>query len=199
MKNLLIPIILSAVVLTISSFMTTVVFVASHGTASLNCKTFSAWGTARGIGVNEETGLACKLGESLGDVVGNPEAENSKEQPVKDVDVFAPNLPDVPGTPDPGQGLPQLIAFIYGFAIWIVGAVVFIQITRAGVMRLIAAGRAGEIAKANSLMMNAIFGLILLLSSVVILNTINPNLTINAFEFPKFTGATPGIDSSLVP
>lgn len=168
----------------------------SHTTASLNCKTISAWGSFGPVGFISEA--ACRLGVSIGELIAGPEPTITEEF-VPQADVFAPNLPDVPGAPDPTGGIPQLIAFIYGFALWIVGVLVFLQITRAGVMWLLAAGNASKIGSAKSLMTNAIVGLIVLLSSVVILNTINPTLTQNSFQLPKFEGSTPGINPADVP
>jgi len=201
MKRILLITLLCLVVISVSSSATTAIFAASNTTATFNCKTIVGWllKPVTPIGSSTAGGLSCRAAKALVEIIGSPSPENTKEQPIKEAEVFAPNLPQVPGTPDPAEGIPQLIAFIYGFAIWIVGAVVFIQITRAGVMWLLAAGRPGPIGQAKSLITNAIFGLILLLSSVVILNTINPSLTVNSFALPKLTGATPGFDPSLVP
>jgi len=107
---------------------------------------------------------------------------------------YAPNFPAIPGTEaiDPSEGIPQLVAFVYLVGLWLVGAVVFIQITAGGVKWLLAAGRPGEIEKAKTQITNAILGLILLLSSYVILSTINPDLVNSIFETPLIgTGGLP--------
>jgi len=173
----------------------------SHTTASLNCKTISGWVSFLGpagdvIGIVTES--SCRATGAIADLIIGPEPTITEEI-VPEAKVFAPNLPDVPGAPDPTEGIPQLIAFIYGFALWIVGVLVFLQITRAGVMWLLAAGNASKIGSAKSLITNAIVGLIILLSSVVILNTINPTLTQNAFTLPEFSGGTPGISEEDLP
>lgn len=172
-----------------------------HTTASLNCKTISGWLSFLGPGGNVVgivTELSCRGTGAIAELIVGPEPTITKQQ-TPEARVFAPNLPDVPGAPDPTGGIPQLIAYIYGFALWMVGALVFLQITRAGVMWLLAAGSPSKISQAKSLIVNSIVGLIVLLSSVVILNTINPTLTQNAFELPKFEGSTPGINPADVP
>lgn len=99
---------------------------------------------------------------------------------------YAPNFPQIPGTEGikPTEGIPQLVAFIYLVGLWLVGAVVFVQITLGGVRWLLAAGRPGEIEKAKTQITNAILGLILLISSYVILSTINPDLVNSVFDPP---------------
>lgn len=104
------------------------------------------------------------------------------------------HFPEVPGTESlkPAEGIPELIAFVYLVGLWLVGAAVFVQITGGGVRWLLAAGKPGEIEKAKTQITNAIFGLILLLSSFVILNTINPDLVNGIFDLPPIgTGGLP--------
>jgi len=104
------------------------------------------------------------------------------------------NFPEIPGTEnlDPAEGIPELIAFVYLIGLWLVGIAVFVQITGGGVRWLLSAGKPGEIEKAKAQILNAIFGLILLLSSYVILNTINPDLINGVFVTkPIGTGGLP--------
>jgi len=104
------------------------------------------------------------------------------------------NFPEIPGTEnlDPAEGIPELIAFVYLIGLWLVGIAVFVQITGGGVRWLLSAGKPGEIEKAKAQITNAIFGLVLLLSSYVILNTINPDL-INGVFVTKPIGGGPTI------
>jgi len=97
------------------------------------------------------------------------------------------NFPEIPGTEnlDPAKGIPELIAFVYLIGLWLVGIAVFVQITGGGVTWLLSAGKPGEIEKAKAQITNAIFGLVLLLSSYVILNTINPDLINGIFDPPN--------------
>lgn len=78
------------------------------------------------------------------------------------------------------KATPTLGAFIvklYQLALGLLGFAIFIQFVRAGVTYLLAAGGSGEVNKAKDMMQNAVLGAILLVFSVLILNTINPDLT----------------------
>jgi len=75
--------------------------------------------------------------------------------------------------------------------------VVFVQITVGGAQWLIGAAKPDEIAKAKSKIMNALIGLVLLLSSYVILNTINPDLVKTAFKLPDLVGVSPGLSEPV--
>ncbi len=163
-------------------------------TASLNCKSIAGWGTWIGNPIAAATAWAtCKTATSLAEILPEPEPAAVKYQEAKEIQVLAFNLPDVPGAPDPTKGIPELVAFVYAFALWIVGLAVFVMITVGGVRWLISAAIPSEQAKAKAQILNAIFGLILLLSSYVILHTINPGLVKTAFQLPKLVGITPGI------
>ncbi|MEK7615982.1 MAG: hypothetical protein AAB420_02120 [Patescibacteria group bacterium] len=86
-------------------------------------------------------------------------------------------------TIEPGQNLGEFIAGVYNLAIGLVGLAVFIQFIRAGLTYLLAAGNAAEVNKGRDMMQNAILGAILLLSSYLILNVINPDLVnVNLFN-----------------
>src|SRR3989344_3939847 len=74
------------------------------------------------------------------------------------------------------QNIGQFIKSLYNLGIGLVGLAVFIQFFRAGLAYLFAAGNAGETSKAKEMMQNAVLGAILLLSSYLILNVINPDL-----------------------
>ncbi|MEK7583192.1 MAG: hypothetical protein AAB483_02210 [Patescibacteria group bacterium] len=74
------------------------------------------------------------------------------------------------------ENIGQFIKSLYNLGIGFVGLAVFIQFFRAGLSYLFAAGNAGETTKAREMMQNAVLGAILLLSSYLILNVINPDL-----------------------
>lgn len=89
-------------------------------------------------------------------------------------------------TISPTQDLGELIVSIYNYAIAIVGLAVFVQFVRAGFTYLLAAGNAAEVGSAKTHMQNAILGALLLLSSYLILNVINPDLlNIKLFDLDK--------------
>lgn len=87
-------------------------------------------------------------------------------------------LPDVTGI----SSLPGLVAYVFDLALAAVGIAVFIQFLRAGWIWLTAAGNASKTNKAKELMTNAVLGLLILLSSYVILNIINPDLVKNTLD-----------------
>ena len=91
----------------------------------------------------------------------------------------AVSLPDFSTTEDPGEFIKQ----IYTFSISIVGILVFVQFLRGGWLYLMAAGNVGNVAKAKSLMINAIVGAIILFSAYLILYVINPDLVRFKFNF----------------
>lgn len=78
----------------------------------------------------------------------------------------------------PDSTLIDLLLYLFYFAVLISGIAVFIMFVIAGVQWLTSAGNPGGIKAARDRMTSAIIGLILLFSSYLILNTINPQLTL---------------------
>lgn len=95
-----------------------------------------------------------------------------------------------PVTAPPTQGLPtdlgQLISQIFAWSLGILGISVFVMFFYSGFLWLTAAGNTSKIGEAKTHMTNAVFGAILLLSSYLILYTINP-------DFVKCTVNLPGL------
>ncbi|MBI5076805.1 TMEM14 family protein [Candidatus Falkowbacteria bacterium] len=99
-------------------------------------------------------------------------------------------------TPGEAVSIPwmaQYIIAVYRYAIIIGSILAVIVIMIGGILYLTAGGIPNNVKKAGSLIFGAIIGLVLLLSSHLILNTINPNLTqlstlsigtIKGVEFP---------------
>lgn len=77
----------------------------------------------------------------------------------------------------PSITIPKLIQYIYEWLISLGGFAAFIALVIAGVQYLTSAGNPGKMAEAISRIRSAGIGLVLLLSSVLILNAINPRLT----------------------
>ena len=93
------------------------------------------------------------------------------------------------------QNIGELISDIYDIAIGIVGFAVFIQFIHAGILYLTAAGNAAGTHHAKEIMQNAVIGALLLLSSYLILNVINPDLVkTNVFNFDEITKLFPKIE-----
>ena len=99
-------------------------------------------------------------------------------------------FPTQPVYTPPTQGLPtdlgQLIQQIFTWSLGILGIAVFVMFFYSGFLWLTAAGNTSKIGEAKSHMTNAVFGAILLLSSYLILYTINP-------DFVKSTVNLPGL------
>lgn len=72
--------------------------------------------------------------------------------------------------------LPQYIGAIYNYGLAIAGILATIMLMGAGVIWLTSGGDSGKVSQAKNLISGSIAGLIILVISWVILNTINPNL-----------------------
>ena len=68
------------------------------------------------------------------------------------------------------------IGAVYKFGIWTVGIAAMLMITIGGYMYIVSAGNQASMGKAKSIIFDAIIGLILALTSYLILYEINPNL-----------------------
>lgn len=82
--------------------------------------------------------------------------------------------------------IPGLIKYIYDWGISLGGFAAFIALVIAGVQYLTSAGNAGKMKEAMDRIRSAGLGLVLLLGSVLILNTINPQLT--KLKMPELPG-----------
>ena len=106
------------------------------------------------------------------------------------------NFTTQPTLTPPTQGLPtdlgQLISQIFTWSLGILGISVFVMFFYSGFLWLTAAGNTSKIGEAKTHMTNAVFGAILLLSSYLILYTINP-------DFIKSTVNLPGLGTTSPP
>ncbi|MCL5459887.1 pilin, partial [Loigolactobacillus coryniformis] len=78
--------------------------------------------------------------------------------------------------------LGQLIQQIFIWSLGLLGIAVFVMFFYAGFLWLTAAGNTAKVSEAKRRMTNAVFGAILLLSSYLILNTINPDFVKSTFN-----------------
>lgn len=85
-------------------------------------------------------------------------------------------------------GLGECVSGIYNWSLAIVGIVAFVQIIYAGWLYLSAAGNTANTSAAMSKISNAVLGIILLFSSYLILNTINPDLVGGGLGLPDLMG-----------
>ncbi len=94
---------------------------------------------------------------------------------------FTPEL-TIPGLLDgtwtiSSSSIAEYIRVIFIAFIWLVGTLATFMVIYGGVRWVAAAGNAGRINDARNIIDNAVIGLIIALSSIVLLNIINPNLT----------------------
>lgn len=102
------------------------------------------------------------------------------------------NWPESPGGIDLNtkstQTITYLIAYIYEWAMAIGGIAVFITLVSAGFQYLTSAGDITKMSEAKKQITSTITGLVLLLSTFLILSTINPELT--TLDIPEITLST---------
>ncbi|MDO8504790.1 MAG: pilin, partial [Candidatus Liptonbacteria bacterium] len=110
-----------------------------------------------------------------------------------DVNVALPGPYDLSTTGPVGA-----IGNIYYFAIGLGGLLAFIAITYAGIKWMLARGNPSGISDAKDQIVQALLGLVLLFGAYIILNTINPALTV--LSIPGLTElAAPSSTANLLP
>jgi len=103
------------------------------------------------------------------------------------------NYPDIEGAMKPGYGqgettdLPQIIKYIYLFSLGIVGVVALLSMIIGAAQYVMSAGNASKASDAKDRIFSAILGIIILVASVLILRTINPDLVNIGFVLPTIT------------
>ena len=106
------------------------------------------------------------------------------------------NWPPSPfGTQLTSCSLTVLVKYIYEWGIGIGGLAAFIALVIAGFQYLTSAGNAIKMGDAMKRMHSAVLGLVLLLGSVLILNTINPQLT--TLKMPEINTGIPEIGITI--
>lgn len=100
--------------------------------------------------------------------------------PTSDLD-FNPEIP-LPGVFEGQQRadnnlLAHYIRAIYIYFVWVVGVVAVVMVVYGGIRWVAAAGNPGQIKEAREIIDGAIIGVLIALSSIVLLNIINPRLT----------------------
>ena len=97
-------------------------------------------------------------------------------------EVPLPNLSNLPGFPKnfqgPCVGPAEYVIYWFYFSIYLAGLIAFFAIVASGVIRLFSMGQPSMIQRSNKIITNAGLGIILLFGSFLILNIINPSLTI---------------------
>lgn len=72
------------------------------------------------------------------------------------------------------QTIDKIAAYIYNFIVWISGLAAFVMIVWNGFLWLTSVGNPGQIRQATEGLKNAALGLLIVLGSFLILQTINP-------------------------
>lgn len=104
------------------------------------------------------------------------------------------DYPQVPGAETPittKTPLPEYVKYIFNFSVWLAGFIALGTVFYGGVRYLTSAGSASATSEAKKQIFAGIFGLIVLLSSYIILNTINPQLLFFNIPEPDFGTAPP--------
>lgn len=92
-------------------------------------------------------------------------------------EIKLPGVFDKDDIPVDSSLMSQYIRAIFVYFIWVVGTVATFMIIYGGIRWVAAAGNSGQIKEARSIIDNAVIGIIIALTSVVLLNIINPKLT----------------------
>lgn len=121
-------------------------------------------------------------------VPGIPTGETCGSDQEDSSDRGGPPFAERPQPVPPTDGLPtnlgELIKQIFSWSLGLLGISVFIMFFYAGFLWLTAAGNTAKVGDAKSKMTNAVLGAILLLSSYLILYTINPDFVRNKVNLP---------------
>lgn len=109
------------------------------------------------------------------------------------LEVDYPTVPGAEAPSDTKTALPDYVKYIFNFSLAIAGFVAFASFVYGGVKYLVSAGSAAAISDAKKQIFAGILGLIILFSSFIILNTVNPQLLF--FDISK---ADPGPPPEIV-
>lgn len=96
---------------------------------------------------------------------------------IKALEIEYPSIGTVEAPSTETVELPSYIRYIFHLAIALTGIIGMGALIYGGILYLISAGKPATLAEAKDQILSAIVGLILLLTSFLILNTINPQLT----------------------
>jgi hypothetical protein len=102
------------------------------------------------------------------------------------------DFPCPSGNCEPATDIPSYLNNLYKFAVGISGLLALGMIVAGGVYYTVSAGNSGRQGEAKSMITSAIWGLVLLFASYLVLNTVNPQITTLGLSF----GGAPPIASS---
>ena len=97
-------------------------------------------------------------------------------QTEKPLEISYPSVPEAPAPTTVKTELPAYIRYVFNFSIWISGFIALVVLVIAGFRYMVSAGRPEIMKDAKDQIFSAILGLAVLLSSWLILTSINPQL-----------------------
>jgi len=103
------------------------------------------------------------------------------------------DYPNIPNAQKPGEttNLPEIIKYIYLFALGAAGVVALLAILIGAIMYIFSAGNPSKASDAKDRILSALLGIIILLISVLLLRIINPDLINIGFILPEITKCFP--------
>ncbi len=109
-------------------------------------------------------------------------------QTVQAVDLLL-HYPAIPQAGEIGEAstFPEIIKYIYMFALGAAGFIALLAILIGAIMYIFSAGNPSKATDAKDRIMSALLGILILLASVLLLRTINPDLVNIGFVLPEIT------------
>jgi len=100
----------------------------------------------------------------------------------QDLNVSYPSIPGVGKPESTATPIVLYLKYIYNLAIALAGIILFVSLIRGGLLYFSSGGNPAKMKQAKERIQNSLLGILLIFSSYLILNTINPELVI----FPTF-------------
>jgi len=112
-------------------------------------------------------------------------------QTVQGIDLIIDKYPHIEGAKSPSEGatLPEIIKYIYMFALGAAGITALLAMLIGAIMYIFSTGNPSKAADAKDRILSALLGILILLASVMILRIINPDLINIGFTLPKIGSA----------
>ncbi len=118
--------------------------------------------------------LPAPIAQAAGQSAGDQTTMNTTGTFIPELDL--PGVFSGPQTSDSGL-LARYLRAVFIYFIWVVGIVAGVMVVYAGVRWISAAGNPGQIKEAREILDGAVIGVIIALTSVLLLNIINPRRT----------------------
>lgn len=94
------------------------------------------------------------------------------------LEITYPKIPGITAVPTTiSSGLPDYVKYVFNFSVVAIGIIILAVLVYSGVQYVYSAGNPAQLSDARKGVFYAILGALILLSSVILFNTINPELT----------------------